>query len=128
LTVSLLLQALASSAQPATNALADYVRRPDDSFAWKKASQRPVDSFQVVEVACTSQTWRENVWHHQLLLVRPAQLRHPDTAFLFITGSGKVERELSLLQTLAERAGGPSPPRSMTSLTNRSMTASRKMI
>ena len=105
LTVVLFLLALVARGNAASNALADYVHHPDDSFAWKKASQRQVDSFQVVEVDCTSQTWREGAWHHQLLLVRPAQLRHPDIAFLFITGSGKVEKELSLLQTLADRAG-----------------------
>jgi PhoPQ-activated pathogenicity-related protein len=101
----LLVLAFAAPANTATNALADYVHRPDDSFAWKKTGQRQVDAFQVVDLDCTSQTWRGLPWQHQLLLARPAKLRHPDIAFLFITGSGKVERELGLLQTLADRAG-----------------------
>ena len=87
------------------DALMDYVRRPDDSFAWKKIEQREVDSLSIARLDCTSQTWRGRAWHHQLLLARPAKLRNPDIAFLLISGSGDVERELGLLRTLAQRAG-----------------------
>ena len=100
-----LLLALVAQANASADALADYVHRADDSFAWKKTEQWQTNSFQVVELDCVSQTWRGQPWHHHLLLARPAELRHADIAFLFITGSGKVERELDLLQTLADRAG-----------------------
>lgn len=87
------------------DALADYVKRPDDSFAWKKAGPGEADSNNAVRLDCTSQTWRGGAWHHQLLVVRPAKLRNPDIAFLFITGDDDVGRRFDLLNTLAERAG-----------------------
>jgi PhoPQ-activated pathogenicity-related protein len=96
---------LAARWSAGADALADYLSRPDDSFAWKKTDQREMDSNTVVRLECTSQTWRGAAWHHQLLVVRPAKLRHPDIAFLFITGDDNVEGRLGLLRTLAERAG-----------------------
>jgi PhoPQ-activated pathogenicity-related protein len=96
---------LAAPARADVDALADYVHRPDDSFAWTKTAQRQAGSLQIVLLDLTSQTWRGQPWHHQMLLARPAQLRHPDTAFLFINGDGNVERQTELLRTLAERAG-----------------------
>ncbi len=96
---------LAARWSPCADALANFVRRPDDSFAWRKASQREADSNNAVRLDCTSQTWRGLAWHHQLLVVRPAKLRNPDLAFLFITGDDDVGRRFDLLNTLAERAG-----------------------
>jgi PhoPQ-activated pathogenicity-related protein len=96
---------LAARWSAGADALADYVRRPDDSFVWKKTAQRDADSLNLVRLDCTSQTWRGQPWHHQLLLARPAKLRNPDIAFLFITGDGDVERQLGVLRALAERAG-----------------------
>jgi PhoPQ-activated pathogenicity-related protein len=106
-TVTLLIVGLAFAARCSSgaDALADYISRSDDSFAWKKTGQRETNSLNVVRLECTSQTWRGNVWRHQLLLARPATLRNPDMAFLFITGDGDVEHQLGLLRTLAESAG-----------------------
>ena len=102
--MTLVLLVFAARWSAGADALADYVNRPDDSFAWKKIGQRAADPPDVVRLDCTSQTWRGHAWHHQLLLARP-KLRNPDIAFLFITGDGDVGRQLGLLQTLAERAG-----------------------
>jgi PhoPQ-activated pathogenicity-related protein len=96
---------LAARWSAGADALTDYVSRPDDSFTWKKTDQREADSLHIVRLECTSQTWRGQAWHHQLLLARPAQLRNPDIAFLSINGDGDVEHQLGLLRTLAERAG-----------------------
>ncbi len=87
------------------NALEDYVRSPDHSFAWHKVAERPVGSTTAVRVECTSQAWRGHLWRHELLVVRPEKIRNPDIALLFITGDGKVEDDFDLLKMLAERAG-----------------------
>jgi PhoPQ-activated pathogenicity-related protein len=87
------------------DALADYVNRTDDSFDWKQAEQRTVEGVNAIRLDLTSQTWRTNVWHHQVLLVRPAEVRHPDIALLFVTGDGPVEKQFEFLRMLAERAG-----------------------
>src|ERR1700679_1576468 len=81
---------LAARWSAGADALADYVSRPDESFAWKKSDQHAADSNNAVRLDCTSQTWRGLAWHHQLLVVRPAKLRNPDIAFLFITGDDDV--------------------------------------
>jgi PhoPQ-activated pathogenicity-related protein len=88
----------------AADALADYVNRPDDSFAWRKIGQRETNSLSVVRLECTSQTWRGHAWQHQMLVVRPAKIGNPEVAFLFITGDGDVEKQFGLLRTLAESA------------------------
>jgi PhoPQ-activated pathogenicity-related protein len=89
----------------AADALGDYVRKPDNSFAWKQAELRDVDGFTATRLDLTSQTWRGHVWQHQVLAVRPPQVRNPDIAFLFITGDGDVSKLFNLMKTLAERAG-----------------------
>jgi PhoPQ-activated pathogenicity-related protein len=89
----------------AADALADYVGRPDDSFAWKKVEQREVEGFPAARLEVTSQTWRGQAWRHQVLVVRPAKVRNPDIAFFAIGGDGDVARQFSLLRTMAERGG-----------------------
>src|SRR5437879_129163 len=68
-----------------TNALGDYVARPDDSFAWKQVGQKQADGITVVRLEYASQTWRDHPWRHQMLAVRPRDLRNPDVAVFLIT-------------------------------------------
>lgn len=107
-TLMLLCLALAgppSAAAQGRGALAEYVSRPDGSFAWHQREQRDIDGFKATRLELTSQTWRGHLWTHQVLVVRPPQLRNPDIAFLFITGDGNVEHQFNLLKELASRAG-----------------------
>jgi PhoPQ-activated pathogenicity-related protein len=92
------------SAAPA-DALAEYVQRADDSFAWKQLEQRQVQGVTAIRLECASQTWRGHLWQHQLLIVRPPDLRNPDLAFLEIGGDGDVDRSLRVLRTIATRSG-----------------------
>jgi PhoPQ-activated pathogenicity-related protein len=92
------------AAAPA-DALADYVQRADDSFTWKKLEQRQVQGVTAIRLECTSQTWRGHVWQHQLLIVRPPDIRNPDIACLEISGDGEVDRAFNSLSTIATRAG-----------------------
>ena len=89
----------------AADALGEYIRKPDPSFAWKQAEQRDIDGFTATRLDLTSQTWRGHVWQHQVLVVRPPQVRNHDCAFLFITGDGDVAKLFNLLKTLSERGG-----------------------
>ena len=86
-------------------ALKDYVLQKDDSFAWKQTEKKQIDGLTVFRLQCTSQTWRGNPWQHNMLVVRPAEARNPDIAFLLISGDGNVDRNLDLLRLLAVRAG-----------------------
>ena len=92
------------AAAPA-NALADYVQRPDASFGWKKLEQRTVEGCLVTRLECTSQTWRGYAWKHQLLVVRPPEVRNPDIAFLEIGSDAAVDSTFGLLRSIATRSG-----------------------
>jgi PhoPQ-activated pathogenicity-related protein len=87
------------------DALADYVHRPDTSFAWSGLEQRQIEGFTATRLACTSQTWRSNVWHHQGLVIRPPELRNSDIAFLEVGGDGAVDKTFGPRRTIASRAG-----------------------
>jgi PhoPQ-activated pathogenicity-related protein len=87
------------------NALADYVQRPDTSFGWKKLEQRTVEGCLATRLECTSQTWRGYTWKHQLLVVRPPEVRNPDIAFLEIGSDAAVDSTFSLLRAIATRSG-----------------------
>lgn len=90
-------------------ALQDYVRKPDDSFAWKLIgkSEQPLGA--IYDIELTSQTWQGLVWKHVLMVYEPKALRHREHALLFITGGGNLnkpkadEQQMGLL--LATMAG-----------------------
>jgi PhoPQ-activated pathogenicity-related protein len=86
-------------------ALENYVGRSDTNFNWKQTEQQRSDAGTVVHIEMISQHWRGQFWSHHLQIVRPAKIRNPDIAFLFITGDGDGLNYLGMLQTLAERAG-----------------------
>jgi PhoPQ-activated pathogenicity-related protein len=89
----------------AKDALADYLTRPDDSFAWKQVNKRTTNGLTAVRLDITSQTWRDSAWSHQMLVVKPETVRNKDIGFLFITGDGDVGKQIELLKTLAQRGG-----------------------
>jgi PhoPQ-activated pathogenicity-related protein len=81
---------IASGVVPCAHAdgeLAQYVARPDSTFAWREVDSGHLDGADYVEVILTSQTWRDIAWQHQLIVFRPAKV---DTstrqALLFIDG------------------------------------------
>lgn len=89
----------------AEDALAEYVRSPDNSFTWSKAAERQVGRATAIRVQLDSQTWRGHLWTHEMLVVRPEKVRNPGMALLFVTGDGNVEENFDLLNMLASRAG-----------------------
>jgi PhoPQ-activated pathogenicity-related protein len=87
-------------------ALEDFVKKPDASYQWKaRATTNLPSGHAVTHLEMTSQTWREHPWTHHLQVVRPAKVRNPDIAFLFVTGDGSGRSSLPMLATLADRAG-----------------------
>ena len=93
-----------SAAAPAA-ALADYLKRPDDSFTWKVVEKRPVQGAPAARLELVSQTWRGIRWEHEVLIVNPASVRNPDIALLLIGGDGDVQKQYALLRSLADSAG-----------------------
>lgn len=92
------------AAQP-PNALEAYVAQPDAHYAWRQLDQQRSNGLTLVRLELTSQRWREHLWQHPMLVVRPDTVRHPDIAFLLVSGDGRPTQAFGLLRTLAERAG-----------------------
>lgn len=91
--------------QAEDNALEAYVHKPDDSFKWKIISRYETNGFTGAALSLTSQTWRSNEWKHAMQIVRPKKLRHPEIAFLFVTGDGSGKNYIPMLMKLANEAG-----------------------
>jgi PhoPQ-activated pathogenicity-related protein len=89
----------------ATDALSNYVYSADKHFAWKRLTRTNTDAVIINHLQLVSQKWRDSVWDHHVQIVRPAKVRHPEFAFLFVTGSGNGTRQLPYLKLVAERAG-----------------------
>src|SRR5882762_5906967 len=66
-------------------ALENYINQPDASYNWKRTEQTKIDKATVTHLELVSQTWRGQFWSHHLQVVRPAQVRNPGIALLFIT-------------------------------------------
>lgn len=98
----LLVLALGSPLRAGT--LEDYVRKPDDSFAWSIRERSVMSGLDVVTLDLTSQTWHSNRWSHALYIATPRNLRHPDTALLQITG-GVGKDHIASVKLLAESSG-----------------------
>jgi len=77
----------APAAKP-SNALSEYVGKPDTTYGWRKRSESSLGAGLLVELTLTSQTWHEIVWKHQLFIYRPSVVKTGAQALLFI-GGGK---------------------------------------
>lgn len=86
-------KAPAAAAPRANGVLADYVQRPDPSFRWTKRREGEVGSAKFVELALTSQTWRDIVWKHQLFLIKPAEVSAKHALLLIDGGSWKAQND-----------------------------------
>ncbi len=90
------------------NPLETYINTEDSHFKWEQIAERQHSWGSVKRLKLTSQNWRGLTWQHHLLLVIPENIRHPETAFLMISGDGNGDKKLGMLKTLAERAGAVS--------------------
>ncbi len=99
------LSGLFAATAAAANPLQDYVHAPNRHIGWTVASQQQHDWGLVSKLSITSQQWRGHAWNHHLLVVTPAIVSHPETAFLLVAGDGDGGRHIDKLRMLAERAG-----------------------
>ncbi|MDX1965328.1 MAG: PhoPQ-activated protein PqaA family protein [Pirellulales bacterium] len=77
-----------------SQALADYIARPDESFSWKIRRKFDLPKGRGVELIMTSQTWKDIPWKHQLYLYIPQTASTKNHAlFLVDGGAWKAEYE-----------------------------------
>lgn len=84
-----------------SEALAAYVAKPDSSFAWRFTRRYRHPDAAIVELTLDSQTWQNELWKHQLLLVRPRRVADERHAVL-VVGGGRWRDEYE--------AGAPDAP------------------
>jgi PhoPQ-activated pathogenicity-related protein len=84
--------------------LASYVRAPSP-FEWTKSLESKIGNSQFVELTVVSQKWREFTWRHRVRIIKPNELKHTETAILYITGSGDGRSELQIIARAVERIG-----------------------
>src|SRR5204862_3022749 len=89
----------------AADPLERYVAAPDDSYQWKLRSREDTNGFTTASVSMTSQTWRTSAWTHAVQIVRPNKVRHPEIAFLFVTGDGSGKNYMPMLAKISSEAG-----------------------
>jgi len=92
-------------AQSRAGALENYVSKADTNYAWVVVTNRQADGFTATQLKLTSQHWHDGLWTHHMQIVRPPKMRHPEIAFLFITGDGDGLKSVDMLKILAERVG-----------------------
>ncbi len=84
--------------------LRSYVQAPSP-FEWTKSLEGKILNSEFVELTVVSQQWREFTWRHRVRVVKPPEVKHPNTAVLYITGSGDGRSELQLIARAAETLG-----------------------
>ncbi|MDW8105312.1 MAG: PhoPQ-activated protein PqaA family protein [Armatimonadota bacterium] len=85
--------------------LDDYVAAQDNTYSWQIVSTREMpEGFTLLEMSLTSQKWREIVWKHRVYVIKPAQLKTPELAVLYITGSSGMS-EIVAFGQVASRVG-----------------------
>ena len=80
-------------------ALGSYVSAPDPSFAWERGTVMRRDWGTVQELIVTSQTWRGIKWQHLVRIYRPAEVKYPGWAVLFVTGGSGTPQDMMKRQT-----------------------------
>lgn len=108
----------------AENALEAYIAKPDDAFKWNVQFRYKTNGFTGAAIDLTSQKWRNGEWKHAVQVVRPTKLRHPEIAFLFITGDGSGRSYIPMLMKLANEAGAVAAL--VTSVPNQPLYGNRK--
>lgn len=94
----------AALAQP----IFDYVAKPDAAYKWEKVSEvEAPGGGKVITLKLTSQVWQGITWTHQLVILQPAKMEHPETAVLTISGGKMGQQEQATFSMVANAASGP---------------------
>ncbi len=92
---------------PPPTDLADYIKKPDASFAWKKVGKSDVPGGTVYELRLTSQTWQGIDWKHGLHVVVPEGAKPQATMLLWNQGGDATPQNAILALEIAKRVKAP---------------------
>lgn len=106
--------AIARDTATPTQALRDYVDRPDAAFAYDVIEQATLGTNKAYLIKLTSQTWQGIDWEHWLSLIVPADAQYRDQAILVISGGSNTSgppkatsSEAMMLSMIAQQIGAP---------------------
>ena len=93
LTLVLLLWVWSAAAQSIapSEALRHYIDNGDDTFAWQLRDSLVKDDVTAYRLRMRSQTWREKEWIHELVIIVPRHISHPET-LIHISGGSANEQ------------------------------------
>jgi PhoPQ-activated pathogenicity-related protein len=92
---------------PARADLAEYVRTPDASFAWKLKKKVEGASATIYEIHLVSQTWHDITWEHELQVFVPTGCKPGARMVLWNTGGKPGPNTVLTAIELAEKIGAP---------------------
>jgi PhoPQ-activated pathogenicity-related protein len=99
--VNILFAVQSQTVTPAT-ALQAYLNNSDQSYSWEIKEEKSFPGLKAYGLMLTSQTWKNHVWKHQLIILVPDDIRHED-ALLFITGGSNKNTEPNWTATEKEK-------------------------
>ncbi len=98
----------AAEFKPETSPLFTYVKAQDSSFAWSKDSETKLaGGATCISINMTSQTWHDIVWKHELIVIRPSELRDGSTVGIIINYGSADERTINNIGSAVSRLGMP---------------------
>jgi PhoPQ-activated pathogenicity-related protein len=84
-----------------------YVKKGDNSFAWKLLRTRDAAGAKIYDIKLTSQTWHDIVWKHDLQVFVPAGAKPGSTLFLWNQGGKPGLQSTILALDLARKMQAP---------------------
>lgn len=103
----LILAGFFAACAPVRADLFDYVKKPDDSFAWKLKEKIKHPQGDVYDLELVSQTWQGIKWEHQLQVYVPTGVKPTETIVLYNQG-GKANFTSALVgMEMAKKANAP---------------------
>jgi len=74
--------------KPESGPLADFLRKPDRSYAWTMKRSGRIGTTDYTELLLSSQTWRGHVWRHRLFVLRPLETEDISSQALLMVSGG----------------------------------------
>src|SRR5262245_63443170 len=87
--------------------LFEYLKRPDDSFAWKLIKKTDVGECTVYDIKLTSQTWQNIKWEHDLQVFLPKGVKPGGKMLLWNQGGKSSVGSTAFGMQLAKKAQAP---------------------
>jgi PhoPQ-activated pathogenicity-related protein len=95
------------ASSPARADLLEYVKKADDSFAWKLKEKIAHPSGDVYDLHLVSQTWQGIKWEHQLQVYVPTGVKPTATIVLWNQGGKASPTSIILGMEMAKKANAP---------------------